>query len=102
MPSPQLVDAEPALKRGPYAAWDLADIPPGIGRGLCAPKPGHAFTNFNRYGFSEIQGKGDRKLGGGLYAVVLWADLQPLKPVPRGREAMTAAQWGTTRDADGV
>jgi hypothetical protein len=33
---------------------------------------------------------------------VHWDLLQPLKPVPRGREAMTAAQWGSTRDADGV
>jgi hypothetical protein len=97
-----LVGAEPQRKLGDVAVWDLADIPRGVPR-----QPAYAtidraanartlYTSFDVYHYQEPPAHRE------LYAVVRWADLRPIRPVPRGRDTMTPRQWGTNRDEYGV
>lgn len=100
LPNPQRVDAEPVFKRGSLAVWSVQDIPVGIWRGQTETTLKLALE---QRGFVQQSALAQRLSHQRPFlAAVHWDLLQPLKPVPRGRESMTAAQWGTTRDADGV
>lgn len=98
-----LVDADPIFKRGDLAAWLVKDIPVGVIRRAAAVDLANAFS-VTALGRKMAQSASDVDLGADhrLVACVLWADLQPLWSVPRGRDAMTSARWGRDRAADGV
>lgn len=101
------VNALPICRRGAFAVWAVVDIPVGVRRGALDYDVSRAFENacvVIRQTEHDQRLACDRRDRGltSQVAAVCWGDLQPLHDVPRGRESMSAAQWGATRDANGT
>lgn len=96
--APRFVDAEPQRLLGDVAVWDLVDIPLGVQRRPAGETVSSAAASRGGFQLSppNLWDRGER------FAAVRWADLQPRRPVPRGRDTMTARQWGNDRDEHGV